>query len=134
MSTSWYQGYDPEQAAEDWMSRMIRKAGEADPPSTAPGYVQGTVPDSTLYLMDFDTAAEQQQTEYQAWVLLEDFERALAARDAVIAAKDARIAELDSELAAFRAQNVAPLEPKSEAPAHNPFREFPTDRRRMGGY
>lgn len=48
-----------------------------------------------------------------------------------IAAKDARIAELKSELAAFTIANAAPVA-ETETPAHNPFRDFPTDPRRMG--
>lgn len=50
-----------------------------------------------------------------------------------LSAKDARIAELDTELAtmrtAFTAANVQPEPP----PAHNPFRTFPSDPRRIGG-
>lgn len=42
--------------------------------------------------------------------------------------KDTRIAELEAKLAAFTAANVPPAEPE-----HNPFREFPVDRRRIGG-
>lgn len=56
-----------------------------------------------------------------------------SARDetrAIIAAKDARIAELKSELAAFTIANAAPVV-ETETP-HNPFRDFPTDPRRMG--
>lgn len=51
-----------------------------------------------------------------------------------LAAKDARIAELDTELALLRAEAPKP-DPKSEpkpVPAPNPFRDFPTDPRRMG--
>lgn len=52
----------------------------------------------------------------------------------VIAAKDARIAELNTELTLLRAEPPKP-DPKSEpkpVPAPNPFRDFPTDPRRMG--
>lgn len=53
---------------------------------------------------------------------------------ATIAAKDARIAELDTELALLRAEAPKP-DPKAEpkpVPVPNPFRDFPTDPRRMG--
>jgi hypothetical protein len=45
-----------------------------------------------------------------------------------LAAKDARIAELDTMLA----QRPA-LDPVTPATALDPFRDFPTDRRRIGG-
>jgi hypothetical protein len=48
-----------------------------------------------------------------------------------VGARDARIADLEKQLTAFTAANVAPPEP--DKLAHDPFRDHPTDRRRLGG-
>lgn len=48
---------------------------------------------------------------------------------AILGQRDARIAELDSRLAAFTAANI--VERVESKP--NPFREYPQDRRRVGG-
>lgn len=74
--------------------------------------------------------AKMSETNIELMKIIERQARALGDMCNVVASKEARITELKEELVS---RPAAFVDPGPEPLKHNPFREFPSDRRRIGG-